>query len=114
MSTCIPEVEGVEEQIARYVARLVDDGSTLQIGLGRVPNRMLAYHEPPRARDPLGRRHRARRRPQPARHLPGRREYGDGDAALYDLVDDNPRFSFHTVDDACDPEVIAARRGWCP
>src|ERR1700747_300216 len=29
-------------QIARYVARLVDDRSTLQVGLGRVPNQMLA------------------------------------------------------------------------
>ena len=32
----------VAEQIARYVARLVDDRSTLQVGLGRVPNEMLA------------------------------------------------------------------------
>lgn len=31
------------EQIARYVARLVDDRSTLQVGLGRVPNQMLAH-----------------------------------------------------------------------
>ena len=29
------------EAIARYVARLVPDGATLQIGLGRVPNEML-------------------------------------------------------------------------
>ena len=36
-------VEGVGEQIARYVARLVDDRSTLQIGLGRVPNQMLQH-----------------------------------------------------------------------
>ena len=35
--------EGVAEQIARYVARLVADGATLQIGLGRVPNRMLPH-----------------------------------------------------------------------
>ena len=32
----------VAEQIARYVARLIDDRSTLQVGLGRVPNQMLA------------------------------------------------------------------------
>ena len=31
------------EQIARYVARLIDDRSTLQVGLGRVPNEMLAH-----------------------------------------------------------------------
>src|SRR5918996_6064740 len=33
----------VAEQITRYVARLVDDGSTLQVGLGRVPNQVLRY-----------------------------------------------------------------------
>jgi acyl-CoA hydrolase len=33
----------VAEQIARYVARLVADGSTLQVGLGRVPNQMLPH-----------------------------------------------------------------------
>ena len=31
------------ERIARYVARIIDDGSTLQIGLGRVPNEMLRF-----------------------------------------------------------------------
>src|SRR3954451_8794229 len=30
-------------RIAPYVARLVPDGATLQIGLGRVPNEMLRY-----------------------------------------------------------------------
>ena len=34
---------GVAEQIARYAARLIEDHSTLQIGLGRVPNEMLSY-----------------------------------------------------------------------
>jgi acyl-CoA hydrolase len=38
-----PAVEAVAERIAEYVARIIDDGSTLQIGLGRVPNEMLRY-----------------------------------------------------------------------
>ena len=33
----------VAAQIARYVARLIDDRSTLQIDLGRVPNEMLGH-----------------------------------------------------------------------
>src|SRR5438552_4120822 len=33
----------VAEQIARYAARLIEDRSTLQVGLGRVPNEMLAH-----------------------------------------------------------------------
>src|SRR6185437_4474935 len=36
-------VPGAAEQIARYVARLIDDGSALQVGLGRVPNQMLQF-----------------------------------------------------------------------
>lgn len=107
-----PPAEGVAEQIARYVARLVDDGSTLQIGLGRVPNRML-------------------------QHLTNRRElsiHSDvvtepvvdliaagvvsgpvvasmamGTRRLYDLVDDDPRFSFYPVDEVCDPTVLAGK-----
>src|SRR5437899_1098296 len=38
-----PQIGPAAEQIARYIARIVDDGSTLQIGLGRVPNEMLRY-----------------------------------------------------------------------
>src|SRR6185436_14665058 len=33
------------QQIARYVARIIPDGATLQIGLGRVPNEMLRFLE---------------------------------------------------------------------
>jgi acyl-CoA hydrolase/RimJ/RimL family protein N-acetyltransferase len=102
----------VAEQIARYVARLVDHGSTLQIGLGRVPNEMLA-------------------------HLTNRRElavHSDvitepivdlvdadvvtgqvttslamGSRRLYDLVDEDPRFGFHPIEYVCDPTVIASK-----
>jgi acyl-CoA hydrolase len=34
---------GVADQIARYIARLIGDRSTLQVGLGRVPNEMLRH-----------------------------------------------------------------------
>jgi len=33
----------VVEQIARYISGIIEDGSTLQIGLGRVPNAALKY-----------------------------------------------------------------------
>ena len=32
-----PETGEVAERVARYIASIIDDGSTLQIGLGRVP-----------------------------------------------------------------------------
>ncbi len=38
-----PPAGEVAEQIARYVARLIDNRSTLPVGLGRVPNEMLAH-----------------------------------------------------------------------
>lgn len=103
--------DGVAEQIARYVARLIDDGSTLQIGLGRVPNRMLSH---------------LTNRTELAIHsdvltepvvdlvengvVTGRvvASLAMGTRRLYDLIDGNPAFTFHAVDHVCDPAVIAA------
>jgi len=109
--------DAVAEQIARNVARIIENGATLQVGLGRIPNEML-------------------------RHLDGRRDIGIhtdvlcdpvvdliekgivtgakksihrgqvvasyclGTRRLYDLIDGNPRFSFHPIDYVCDPAVI--------
>jgi acyl-CoA hydrolase len=33
----------IKEQVARYIAGIIEDGSTLQIGLGRIPNEALKY-----------------------------------------------------------------------
>ena len=97
-------------QIARYIARLVDDRSTLQVGLGRVPNQMLT--------------HLANRRglaihsdviTEPVVDLvadgvvtgPVVTSWAMGTRRLYDLVDNDPRFAFYPVDYVCDPAVIA-------
>src|ERR671919_2565924 len=89
----------VAEQIARYVARLIDDRSTLQVGLGRVPNEMLA--------------HLTNRR-NLAIHSdvitePVETSWAMGSRRLYDLVDDDPRFAFHPIEYICDPTVIGSR-----
>jgi acyl-CoA hydrolase/RimJ/RimL family protein N-acetyltransferase len=102
----------VAEQIARYVARLVDDRSTLQVGLGRVPNEMLA---------------RLTNRRELAIHSdvitepivdlvaagvvtgPVYTSWAMGSRRLYDLVDDDPRFAFHPIEYICDPAVIGSR-----
>jgi acyl-CoA hydrolase len=39
----VPVTEKVVQQIARYIAGIIDDGSTLQIGLGRIPNEALRF-----------------------------------------------------------------------
>jgi acyl-CoA hydrolase/GNAT superfamily N-acetyltransferase len=105
-------VGDVAEQIARYVARLIDDRCTLQVGLGRVPNEMLA---------------RLRNRRELAIHSdvitepivdlvaagvvtgPVVTSWAMGSRRLYDLVDNDPRFEFHPIDYICDPAVIASR-----
>lgn len=107
-----PPVGEVAEQIARYAARLIDHGSTLQIGMGRVPNEMLA--------------HLANRRElaihsdvitEPLVDLvdagvvtgPVSTSWAMGTRRLYDLVDDDARFAFHPIEQICDPTVIASR-----
>jgi acyl-CoA hydrolase/RimJ/RimL family protein N-acetyltransferase len=103
--------DGVAEQIAGYVARLIDDGSTLQIGLGRVPNRMLAHL--------TNRTNLAIHSDVVTEQVVDLVERGVvtgpvvgslamGTRRLYDLIDDDPRFAFHPVDHVCDPAVIAA------
>src|SRR4051794_17932477 len=107
-----PPVGEAAAQIARYAARLIDHGSTLQIGLGRVPNEMLA--------------HLANRRElavhsdvitEPLVDLveagavtgPVSTSWAMGTRRLYDLVDDDPRFTFHPIEQICDPVVIASK-----
>jgi acyl-CoA hydrolase/L-amino acid N-acyltransferase YncA len=36
-------LDEIAQQIARYVAEIIEDGSTLQVGLGRIPNETLKY-----------------------------------------------------------------------
>jgi acyl-CoA hydrolase/RimJ/RimL family protein N-acetyltransferase len=102
----------VAEQIARYVARLIDDRSTLQVGLGRVPNEMLAHL--------TNRRDLAIHSDaitEPIVDLvaagvvtgPVATSWAMGSRRLYDLVDDDPRFAFHPIEYICDPSVIASR-----
>lgn len=100
----------VAGQIARYIARLVDDRSTLQVGLGRVPNQMLAHLTNRRGlaihSDVIT---------EPVADLvadgvitgPVVASWAMGTRRLYDLVDDDPRFAFYPVDYVCDPAVIA-------
>ena len=102
----------VAEQIARYVARLIDHRSTLQVGLGRVPNEMLAHL--------TNRRDLAIHSDvitEPIVDLvaagvvtgPVATSWAMGSRRLYDLVDDDPRFAFHPIEYICDPTVIGSR-----
>ena len=106
-------VGDVAAQIARYVARLIDDRSTLQIGLGRVPNEMLGHLTNRRAlaihSDVIT---------EPVVDLvaagvitgPVATSWAMGSRRLYDLVDDDPRFAFFPIDYICDPAIIRSRQ----
>ena len=104
------QADDVAEQIARYVARLISNRSTLQVGLGRVPNQMLSHL--------TNRRELAIHSDvitDPVADLvaadvvtgPVVASWAMGTRRLYDLVDDDPRFAFHPIDHVCDPAVIA-------
>jgi RimJ/RimL family protein N-acetyltransferase len=104
--------DGVADQIAAYVARLIDDGSTLQVGVGRVPNQMLAHLT---SRRDLAIHSDVITEPVvdliAAGVVTGRvvTSWAMGTRRLYDLVDDDERFAFHPIEHVCDPAVIAAQ-----
>lgn len=109
------------QKIARYVARLIDDGSTLQIGVGQIPNEMMRFLTNRRnlgihsdvITDPIvdliesevitGREKTTHRGRIVASYCLGTRR-------LYDLIDQNPMFCFHPIEYVCDPAIIAKNR----
>ncbi len=105
-------------QIARYIGSLIDDGSTLQIGMGRFANEALKHLSDRRdlgihsdvitdAILPLldkGILTGQRKTDQVGRIVTS---YAMGTRALYDRIDGNPDFSFQPIDAVCDPSVLA-------
>jgi acyl-CoA hydrolase/RimJ/RimL family protein N-acetyltransferase len=107
-----PPASGVADRIARYVARLVPDRSTLQVGLGRVPNQMLAHL--------TNRRELAIHSDvitEPVADLveagvvtgPVVASWAMGTRRLYDLLDRNPRFELRPIEEVGDQQVIASK-----
>jgi acyl-CoA hydrolase/RimJ/RimL family protein N-acetyltransferase len=124
----VPVIEYVHEpadavgrQIARYIAGIIGDGATLQVGLGRIPNEAMRHLE--NRRDlgihsdvitdsivPLveqgvitGRRKSIHQGQIVASFCTGSRR-------LYQLIDGNPLFSFHPIEYVCDPVIMAKNR----
>jgi len=113
-----PKIGDVAERVARYIASIIDDGSTLQIGLGRVPNEALRYLKDRRdlgihsdvitdgvvdlieAGVVTGRSKSHRRDRVVASYCLGTRR-------LYDFIDDNPRFEFLPIDQVCHPREVS-------
>ena len=108
------------EQIARYISGIIEDGSTLQIGLGRVTNEALKHladrqdlgiHSdcitdaiiPLLERGILTGRHKTHHRGKIVT------SFAMGSRRLYDLIDGNPLFSFQPIDVVCDPHTLATQ-----
>jgi acyl-CoA hydrolase/GNAT superfamily N-acetyltransferase len=113
-----PPADAVAQQIARYAARIIDNNSTLQIGLGRIPNEMIKHLTDRQnlgihsdvITDPLvdliekgvitGKAKGIHRGQIVTSYCMGTRR-------LYDLIDHNPLFAFHPIDYVCNPTVLA-------
>ncbi|WP_342130970.1 GNAT family N-acetyltransferase [Hydrogenophaga sp. OTU3427] len=111
----------VVERIARYIAGIIEDGSTLQIGLGRIPNEALKYLDdrkdlgihsdvitdaiiPLLERGILTGRNKSQQRGKIVT------SFAMGTRKLYDIIERNPLFSFQPIDVVCDPFTIAAQK----
>jgi acyl-CoA hydrolase/GNAT superfamily N-acetyltransferase len=106
-----PPVGEVAEQIARYVARIVPDEATLQVGLGRVPNEMLRF-----IADRRGLRVHSDVLTEPIVDLVDRGvidgpivgSLAMGTRRLYDLIDANPNARLEPIERVCDPSVLGS------
>jgi acyl-CoA hydrolase/RimJ/RimL family protein N-acetyltransferase len=114
-----PPAGEIADRIAQYIAAIIDDGSTLQIGLGRIPSEALQYIKDRRdlgihsdvITDGIvslvesgvvtGRRKSLHRDRIVASYCLGTRP-------LYDFVNDNPLFDFRPIEEVCDSAIVAA------
>ncbi|MGA3185403.1 MAG: acetyl-CoA hydrolase/transferase C-terminal domain-containing protein [Candidatus Dormibacteria bacterium] len=119
----VPEPpDTVQTRVAEHVAELIPDGATLQVGIGGIPNAVLAR---------LGDRHDlgihselcpdgvvplieagvingARKTLHPGKVVSG---FVLGSRLIFDYIDDNPMFEFHRTSYVNDPYIIAQNDG---
>jgi len=116
-----PEVsDETVEKIARYISGIIEDGSTIQIGLGRVPSAVLNHLE---GRKNLGIHsglitdsiipllekgivNGSQKSDASGRITTG---FAIGTQKLYQLLDQNPLFNFLPMDEIGNPATIASQ-----
>jgi acyl-CoA hydrolase/RimJ/RimL family protein N-acetyltransferase len=118
--TRAPSQEEDVLRIGRYIAGIIDDGSTLQIGLGQLAHEALQHLTDRKdlgihsdvisdAIIPLlehGSLTGAKKTSQPFKIVTS---IALGTKPLYDLIDKNPLFVFQPIDVICNPATIAAQ-----
>ena len=113
-----PEIGEVEEAIGRNVASLVEDGSTLQLGIGAIPDAVLLFLKEKKDlgihtemfSDGVVELYEAGVITNRAKTLHPHRmicNFLMGTRKLYDFVDNNPVVEMHTVDYTNDHFVIS-------
>lgn len=114
----VPAQEKDVQRIARYIAGIIDDGSTLQIGMGQLAHEALQYLTDRKdlgihsdvvsdAIIPLldnGNLTGAQKTRHPFKIVAS---MALGSRRLYDLIDHNPLFSFQPIDSICNPIAIS-------
>jgi acyl-CoA hydrolase/GNAT superfamily N-acetyltransferase len=112
--------DAVVQRIARYIASTIDDGSTLQIGMGRIPQEALRYLDDRRdlgihsdvitdavlpllEKGILTGAQKSQLRHKIVCSL------AFGSRLLYETMDRNSLFSFAPIDVVCHPATIAAQ-----
>jgi acyl-CoA hydrolase/GNAT superfamily N-acetyltransferase len=118
LETTYAEATEDTRQIAEYVAALVEDGSTIEVGIGRIPHALLSFLEEKKdigihtemITDGIvdliesgvvtGSRKTLDREKIVASFCLGTRK-------LYDYIDDNPLFSFQPTEYVNDPFIIS-------
>jgi acyl-CoA hydrolase/GNAT superfamily N-acetyltransferase len=108
----------ITQRIARYIAELVDDGSTLQVGYGHVPYSLLQFLQDKNdlgihtqmitdAFIPLFENGNITNKRKTLLKDRAVATYCMGTRKIFDYIDDNPVFYFRTADFVNNPSVIA-------
>lgn len=117
-----PEIEdAVVERIARYIATIIEDGSTLQIGMGRYSigvlkhlndQRNLGIHSDVITDEIIDLIEKGIITGNEKTHYRGRivTSYCMGTERLYKYVDNNPMFYFQPIETVCRPDHISRNR----
>ncbi len=112
-----PEVTDVTRQIAEYIAALIEDGSTIEFGIGRIPQALLSFLKNKKdlgvhtemVSDGIidlmecGAITGARKTMDRGKVVAS---FALGTKRLYDFIDNNPAFSFHPTEYVNDPYII--------
>ncbi len=116
-----PIIDAVAQQVASYIAGIIEDESTLQIGVGRIPSEALRYltnrrdlgihtdvitdvvFDLIRQGIVTGRKKTIHRDKVVASYCLGTKQF-------YEFIHMNPMFDFHPIEYVCDPLIIARNR----